>query len=112
MVVDDDAFRCGYALSALVPLGATIRGPIRTSFEACRLLDDEITPDAVIMADRLADGSAGALLSAVRRRVIPHLVLVEGEGFTMEDLATSPVLRWPFASFQVADWVQGLGHHG
>jgi hypothetical protein len=104
MIVDKDAFRCGYVASGLVPLGATIVGPIADASEACSVLENGPIPDAVIIAEHLADGPAEALLSMVRQSGIPHLVLID-EGVLEAELATTPVLRRPVASFQVVDWV-------
>lgn len=109
LIAEDDAFRRGYVISGLVSLGATIVGPTCTLLEACRVLEDDPRPDAVIMSDRLARDPAQPLLSAVRRLAIPHLVLVGCEDPAVDGIATCPVLRWPFASFQVADWVISLG---
>jgi len=106
--MDDDAFRFEYVISALVPLAATIVGPALTLLEACSALDNDFKPDAVIMRDRRAAHPDEPLLPAVRRLGIPHLVLVGGEGPATHELATSSVLRWPFASFQVADWIISL----
>lgn len=108
LIADNDAFRREYITSALLPLGAIIIGPTRTSSEACEFLSAGSVPDMVIMSDRLDDGPASALLSAVQRFSIPHLVLVGGEGPALHELGTSAVLREPFASFQVADWVMSL----
>jgi len=108
LIADSDTLRREYVLSALVPLGATIVGPTPTSSESCDLLESISIADVVIMSDRLDDGPADQLLSAVRRLGIPHLVLVGSGGPAVHELATSSVLREPFASFQVADWVISL----
>jgi hypothetical protein len=109
LLAADDAFQCGYVASGLLPLGATIIGPVSAASAACSLIEEGAAVDAVIMFDRLADGSAEALLSMVRLRQIPHLVLLEEQGPLPRELAPSPVLQRPFASFQVADWVTSLG---
>jgi hypothetical protein len=108
LLAADDAFQCRYVASGLLPLGATIIGPVSAASVACGLIEEGAAVDAVIMCDRLADGSAEALLSMVRLRQIPHLVLLEEQGFLPRELAPTPVLRRPFASFQVADWVTSL----
>lgn len=108
LIADNDTFRREYVLSGLVPLGVTIVGPTLTSSEACNLLESSSIADVVIMSDRLDDGPADQLISAVRRLGIPHLVLVGSERPAVHELAASSVLQKPFAAFQVADWVISL----
>jgi hypothetical protein len=104
LIVDDDTFRSRYVASGLARLDATIIGPVAAASEACSLIENGLIPEAVIMADHLADGPAEALLRKVRCLGIPHLVLIEN-GPREPGLAATPVLMRPFASFQVADWV-------
>jgi hypothetical protein len=104
LIVDNDTFRRGYVITGLARLDTTIIGPIDAASEACSLIDNGFIPEAVIMADHLADGSAEALLRKVRCLEIPHLVLIDN-GPLEPGLARTAVLMSPFASFQVADWV-------
>jgi hypothetical protein len=104
LIVDNDTFRRRYVASGLGRLDATIIGPIDAASEACSLIEDGLIPEAVIMAEHLADGPAEALLQKVRCLEIPHLGLIEN-GPLDPALAVTPVLMCPFASFQVADWV-------
>ena len=108
LLAANDAFQSEYLVSKLVPLGAIIIGPVSAASAACSLIEEGAAVDAVIMFNRLADGSAEALLSIVRLREIPHLVLLEELGMLSHEFAASPVLRRPFASFQVAGWVTNL----
>lgn len=111
LIADPDAFQSSYVAAGLAAAGAIVLGPVRSGLEACRFLEHEPHPDAVVLADGMIDDEMGALIVLLRTHRIAHLVIISAPWQdTGRNLADTPVLPKPFASLQIVDWVRSLEH--
>jgi hypothetical protein len=110
LIADPDAFQSRYVAAGLVDAGVMVLGPVRSGPEACRFLEQEPHPHAVVLAESMIDdGEDASLLVLLRTHGIAHLVIIstpwQGTG---RDLADTPVMQKPFASLQIVDWLRSV----
>lgn len=103
LIVIANDFQSDYVTSALSAAGASIIGPVRTTHEAVNLVEDHEQRLVTVLSERLEDGDCTQLLTMLENRKMPHLLLRPPTA--SEHPAATSVLREPFASYQVVDWV-------
>jgi hypothetical protein len=109
LVVDNDAFRIEYVTKALEAAGAVVLSPVTTISQVRLHLDgSEDTPHAALVADDGTEADSLAILELLQTRGIPQLLLVGASGNPALYPAGTPILRVPFASYQVVDWALDL----
>lgn len=104
VLADQDSFEAGYVSAALRDAGATVIGPLRTASEVNDALAASPPPRAVVLGNRLPDGSAWLLARTLRSRGIAHLMLISPPWGEEGDLIGLSVLRKPFGAYQVVEW--------
>jgi hypothetical protein len=103
LLVDDDAFEAGYVSSTLEMHGIRPIGPFDAVQDVLTAIDSS-APCGAIIGHRNDYQERIRIVAALEERSIPYLTLLRPVGSALLG-NDRPVLRKPFAGYQVAEWV-------
>jgi hypothetical protein len=103
LIIDDDGFEAGYVSSTLEPHGINPIGPFAEVHDVIAAIDTSAPCGAIIGHQNDYQGRM-RIVGALEERGIPYLTLLRPVGSRLAG-ENRPVLRKPFAGYQVAEWV-------